>query len=66
MQYRNLKSDKFSLANSDYLNTDVSFDLTISVLGGVTGVQVTDEHCEGVISFGKLLDHSNFSILIGI
>ena len=49
-----MKSEKLSLANPDYINTDVSFDLTISVLGGITGVQLLEEHCEEIENFGML------------
>lgn len=47
-----MKSEKLSLASPDFINPDVSFDLTISVLGGVTGVQLLEEHCKEIENFG--------------
>lgn len=52
---RAMKSDKLTKGNGEQpLNNDISFDLSISVLGGITGVKLTDEHFEDPSKFEEL------------
>jgi hypothetical protein len=52
---RSMKSDRHTKASGELqLNNDISFDLEISVLGGVTGVKLTEEHFEDPTKFEEL------------
>jgi hypothetical protein len=52
---KSLKSDKQTKTAGDfYINNDVSFDLKITVLGGVQGTKITEENCLGIENFDQL------------
>jgi len=52
---KSLKSEKNTRVNGDIiLNNDISFDLTVSVLGGVSGTKITEELCQGIENFEEL------------
>lgn len=48
---KSMKSEKMSHSNLDNLSPDISFDLSITVLGGIKGVQLLEEQCEGADNF---------------
>lgn len=52
---RAMKSEKLTKGNGEQqINNEISFDLSISVLGGITGIKLTDEHFEDPSKFEEL------------